>query len=216
LSPWREDWRRLTSLSASFTPSTSTLLSRLEELRLHAPKAHASGSDQLLDFDYERPERLLDAFLGPRPSKEDLCYLSFLFANIMAQVARGEPLSSGSLTQNASISFPFGLRNAARTIDHLIVQCMHPSSTDDEFVGMMNYVAESFHDLLAGDFEAISNSDSSRGSHHPSRECFMAGSPEGHVKSVHNGATLTADSDDKIEGDARVPSHLRVEQLRAR
>jgi hypothetical protein len=38
----------------------------LEELRLHAPKTRASGSDQLLDFDYERLEHQLDAFLGPR------------------------------------------------------------------------------------------------------------------------------------------------------
>jgi hypothetical protein len=34
-------------------------------LRLHAPKALAFGGDQLLDFDYERLERQLDAFLGP-------------------------------------------------------------------------------------------------------------------------------------------------------
>jgi hypothetical protein len=40
----------------------------LEELRLHAPKARASESDQLLDFNYERLERQLDTFLGPRPS----------------------------------------------------------------------------------------------------------------------------------------------------
>ena len=29
----------------------------LEELQLHAPKVHALGSDQLLDFDYRRLER---------------------------------------------------------------------------------------------------------------------------------------------------------------
>jgi hypothetical protein len=40
----------------------------LEELQLHTPKAHASRSDQLLDFDYERLEHQLDTFLGPRPS----------------------------------------------------------------------------------------------------------------------------------------------------
>ena len=40
----------------------------LEELWLHAPEAHALGSDQLLDFDYERLERQFNAFLGPRPS----------------------------------------------------------------------------------------------------------------------------------------------------
>jgi hypothetical protein len=65
---------------------------------LHAPKARASGGDQLLDFDYERLERQLNAFLGPRPFQEDLRYLSFSFTNVMAQLAEGEPLSPGSLT----------------------------------------------------------------------------------------------------------------------
>ena len=37
----------------------------LEELRLHAPEARASGSDQLLGFDYRRLERQLGTFLGP-------------------------------------------------------------------------------------------------------------------------------------------------------
>ena len=55
----------------------------LEELQLQAPEAHALGSDQLLDFHYGRLERQLDAFLGPRPSQEDLRCLTFSFANIM-------------------------------------------------------------------------------------------------------------------------------------
>ena len=40
----------------------------LEELQLHAPKARALRSNQLLDFDYGRLEHQLGAFLGPRPS----------------------------------------------------------------------------------------------------------------------------------------------------
>ena len=40
----------------------------LEELQLHAPEAHALGSDQPLGFDYGRLGRQLDAFLGPQPS----------------------------------------------------------------------------------------------------------------------------------------------------
>jgi hypothetical protein len=64
---------------------------------------------------------------------------------------------------------------------------MHPSSADDKFVGMTDYFTESFHDLLMRDSEVISDFDSSRGSHHPSHKCFMAGTPEGHVKSVHDG-----------------------------
>ena len=56
----------------------------LEELRLHAPEAHTPRSDHLLGFDYGRLERQLGAFLGPRPSQEDLGHLTFSFANVMA------------------------------------------------------------------------------------------------------------------------------------
>jgi hypothetical protein len=98
----------------------------LEELQLHAPKAHAPRGDQPLDFDYERLERHLPVFLGPQPSQEDLLHLSFSFANVMTQLAKGEPLSPAYLTQNAPIVFPFGLRNAARMVGHLTTQRMHP------------------------------------------------------------------------------------------
>ena len=59
------------------------IVEALEELELHAPGAHTPGSDQLLGFDYGRLERQLGAFLGPRPSREDLRYLTFSFANVM-------------------------------------------------------------------------------------------------------------------------------------
>ena len=39
---------------------------------------------------------------------------------------------------------------------------------DDEFVGMTEYVVESFHNLLVGESESPSDSDTSRGSHHRS------------------------------------------------
>ena len=86
----------------------------------------------------------------------------------MTWFAGGEPLSPEYITWDAPIVFLFGLHNAARTVGHLVVQCMYPPPIDDEFVGMADYVAESFHNLLPGDSESISNSDSSRGSHHPS------------------------------------------------
>ena len=93
---------------------------------------------------------------------------------------------------------------------------MHPSPTNDKFMGMTEYVVKSFHDFLTGDSKLPSNCDSSRGSHHPSRECFMVGTPEGCVESVHKGgATPPNDLDDEVEGDAGTPPHLRVEQLRA-
>jgi len=87
---------------------------------------------------------------------------------------------------------------------------------NDEFMGMTEYVAESFHDLLARESESPSNSDSSRGSHHPSHECFMVGIPEGHVESSHKeDATPTNDLDDEVERDAGPTPCLWVEQLKA-
>jgi len=82
---------------------------------------------------------------------------------------------------------------------------------------MTEYVVESFHDLLMGELVSPSDSNSSRGSHHPFRKCFMVGTPEGYVESIHEGeATPTNDLDDEVEGDVGAPPHLRVEQLKAR
>ena len=112
---------------------------------------------------------------------------------------------------------PFGLRNAVMTVSHLVAQHMILSPTNNEFMGVIEHVVESFHDLLVEEPESPSGSDSSRGSHHPSRECFMMGTPKGHVKSIHEEeATPTNDLDDEVEGNAGPPPRLRVEQLRAR
>ena len=101
---------------------------------------------------------------------------------------------------------PFGLRNAAETVGHLVAQCMPSFPVNDEFVGMTEYVTESFHDLFTEETKSPSASNSSRGSHHPSRECFMAGTPEGHVESIHEEeATPMNDLDDEVEGDAGAP-----------
>jgi hypothetical protein len=133
----------------------------------------------------------------------------------MTQLAGGEPLSPKYLTRNTSTAFLFGLRNATRTIDRLTARRMHPSFVNDEFVGMADYITESFHDLLMRDSEVTSNSDSSGRSHHPSHECFMADTPDGHVESVQDeGATPLANIDDEVEGYARVLPRLRIEQLR--
>ena len=82
---------------------------------------------------------------------------------------------------------------------------------------MTEYVMESFHNLLVGESESPSGSDSSRGSHHPSHECFMADTPEGHIESIHEEeATPTNDLDDVVVGETGAPPCLRVEQLKAR
>ena len=74
---------------------------------------------------------------------------------------------------------PFGLYNAAETVGHLMAQRMPSSPTNNEFVGMTEYIVESFHDLLVGESESPFDSEFSMGSHHPSREYFMAGTPRG-------------------------------------
>ena len=76
---------------------------------------------------------------------------------------------------------------------------------------------ESFHDLLAEEPESPSGSNSSKGSHHPSRECFMIGTPEGHIESIHvEEATSTNDLYDEAEGETVAPPCMWVEQLKAR
>ena len=110
----------------------------------------------------------------------------------------------------------FGLRNAAETVGHLVAQHMILSPTSGEFMGVIEHIMESFHDLFAKELESLSSSDSNRRSHHPSRECFITGTPEGHVESIREEeATPTNNLNDEVEGGARAPPRLRVEQLRA-
>ena len=94
---------------------------------------------------------------------------------------------------------------------------MIPSPVNNEFVGVIKHIMESFHDLLVEEPESPSGSDSSRGSHHPSRECFMIGTPEGHIESIHEEeATLMNDLDDEAERETVTPPRMQVEQLKAR
>ena len=130
----------------------------------------------------------------------------------MAPLVGGEPLSLEYLIRSAPITLLFGLHNVAETDGHPVVQRTPPSPTNDEFVGMTEYVVESFHNLLVGESESPSSSDSSRGSHHPSHECFMAGTPMGHVESIHEEETTPMnDLDDEVEEEIGAPPCLRVE-----
>ena len=110
----------------------------------------------------------------------------------MTQLAGGETLSPEYLIWSAPTTLPFGLRNGTETVGHLVAQRTPSSPTNDEFMGMTEYVVESFHDLLVGESDSPSNSDSSRGSHHPSREYFMAGTPKGYIVSIHKVSVVTS------------------------
>ena len=67
----------------------------------------------------------------------------------MARLTGGEPLSPEHPMRSAPTVLPFGLRNATATVSHLVAQHMFPPPTNDEFMGVIEHVVESFHDLLA-------------------------------------------------------------------
>ena len=73
-----------TTVQTLHSAGLDVIIEALEELQRHAPEARAPRSDHLLGFDCGRLERQLGAFLGPRPSREDLRHLTFSFANIVA------------------------------------------------------------------------------------------------------------------------------------
>ncbi|XP_066341302.1 large ribosomal subunit protein uL2-like [Miscanthus floridulus] len=88
---------------------------------------------------------------------------------------------------------------------------------DIEFVGAIEQVTETLYGLLNEEPGSFSSSDSSRGSHHPSWECFMTQTPKGHVESVsEEEVTPTNNPDDGSGNETAAPSCLRMEQLRAR
>ena len=83
-------------------------------------------------------------------------------------------------------------------------------------MGAIEHDMESLHKLLTEEPGSSSSSDSSRGSHHPSWECFMAETLEGRVESVSmEETTLAGNLVDGTEGGMAAPPHVGVEQLRA-
>jgi len=84
--------------------------------------------------------------------------------------------------------------------------------TDSEYVRVVEHDPETLYGLLAEEPESSSSSDSSKGSHHPSRECFMTQTPEGHVQSVSGEETTpTGNPDARIKAATAAPSHVRME-----
>jgi hypothetical protein len=112
--------------------------------------------------------------------------------------------------------FPFGLCNAAEDARRLAAVPFGSSRIDDEFMMMTGYISECFHDLLAGELEAIFDSSSSGGSHHPSRECFMVAVPEGRVEDAHSRETSPSGPNDGARERNQAPPPARLEQLRER
>ena len=103
--------------------------------------------------------------------------------------------------RSTPIVFPFGLRNAAATAGHLLALRMVQPPTDSEFMGTIEPDMETLHWLLTEGLGSSSSSNSSRGSHYPSRECFMVQTPEGHVESIFKEeATPTSNPDGRSKG----------------
>jgi hypothetical protein len=125
----------------------------------------------------------------------DLHRVLFSLANITAQLFEGEPLSPEILTGSAPTTFPFGLRNVAQDAQRIVALHFGLFPADGEFS------------------KAISDSDSNRGSHHSSLECFMVDPSEGHIESVHNGNTSLDSSDAGAREKNQAPSRMRLEQL---
>jgi hypothetical protein len=124
----------------------------------------------------------------------------------MTQLVDGEPISPDVLTRDASAAYSFSLHNATETIASFVAQHLCPLPADSEFVGMANYIMDSIHNLLESGSKTFSNSNSSGGSHHPSRECFMAETSDGHVSSTSDsGETPREVPVHAVVGGARVP-----------
>ena len=90
-----------------------------------------------------------------------------------SEVSHNVTLCLEGPVRSAPTAFPFGLRNAMATADRLQALRMVQSPMDIEFVGAIEHDTETLYGLLNEELGLFSSSDSSRGSHHPSRECFM-------------------------------------------
>ena len=102
------------------------------------------------------------------------------------------------------------------TVSHLVAQRAIPFPMNNEFVGMIESVTKSLHSLLTEGPGSDSGFDSGRGSHHPSQECFMAKTSEGHVESASKEeVTPVGNLGDGAKGGAAAPPHVGVEQLKA-
>ena len=159
----------------------------------------------------------LGVSLVPQQSREDQRCLTLSNANDMAWFSIGGFLSPEHHIQSAPTALSFGLRNAAATISHLVARRMVLPPVNNEFMGVIEHVTESLHNLLTEEPRSSSSSDSSRGSHQPSRECFMTGTPKGHIESISaEEATLAGNLNSETEEETTALPRVGVDQLRAR
>ena len=89
--------------------------------------------------------------------------------------------------------FPFGMGNAAQCTHRHELQRGPSHPEESELVGMVEFIADSDDDLLTEDSLLGSDSGSCTGSHHPSLECFMIGTPEGYVEEAEDTSRHSRD-----------------------
>ena len=111
--------------------------------------AHATiQSLPSISLNHERLERQLGVSLGPQQSREDQCHLTLSDANDTAQFSIGGSLSPEHHIRSAPTALPFSLCNAAATVSHLVARRMVLPLANNEFVGVIEHVIESLHNLL--------------------------------------------------------------------
>ena len=115
-------------------------------------------------------------------TQDDLRCTVYSLANMATQLAGGDPISPDVLAGHAMTALSLGLGNAAQHVVHHLAQRGPTHSGSSELIGIVDFVVNSDDDLLVTTSSLGSNSDSSIGSHHPSQECFMAGTPDGFVE----------------------------------
>ena len=179
--------------------------------------AHAAiQSLSSIGLNHERLERQLGGSLGPQQSREVLRRLTLFDANGTAWFSGGGSLSLEHHIRSAPIAPPFGLRNAVATVSHLVARRMVLLPANNGFMGVIEHITESLHNLLTEGPGSSSSSDSSRGSQHPSWECFMAGTPEGNVESIlAEEVTPMGNLGNETKGETAAPPCIGVEQPKA-
>ena len=81
---------------------------------------------------------------------EDRRRLTLSDANDKAWFSRGGSLSLEHHIWSAPTALLFGLRNAAVIVSHFVPQRMVLPPVNNEFVGVIEHITESLHNLLKG------------------------------------------------------------------
>jgi hypothetical protein len=118
-------------------------------LHLHATEAQAFEGSRPLGIDYPWLERQLDGLLGPHPSPEALHDLYFAFANVMAQLAGGPPLSPELVSATTQLVWPQGLHNVARTYERHGPSASLLSPRGDLCMGLPNHHLQSISEMAS-------------------------------------------------------------------